>query len=266
MKRSIPVVLAVLLVTSGWGVANAQTKQNVYSNKFVGLSFSVPDGWYVATDNETKDVMPDVARVTGLDDPSAKAVLAQLPGMVLLLVSERPFTSEVQSVSRNILFMATNARNITTEVRSGADYLDHVARGMREGQPNATVSDIVTQRLGGEEFYRLNVRLPIQGIAVHNVQLACIHNDYIVILNMAAESDNGLTELVRILDNNMRLASVSQAVDNSPEGSSFRKKSSLNISDSSGSSSSERNLLMYIGIILLVLAAFRSMKDLFGKT
>lgn len=248
-----------------WGVANAQTKGNVYSNKFVGLSFSVPEGWYIATDNETKDLMPDAARVIGLDDPSAKSVVAQMPGIVLLMVSERPFSSDVQSANRNIIFVAINAREMKNEVRSGADYLGHVARGMRESQPSATVSDIITQRLGGEEFHRMNVRLPMQGITVHMSQLARIHNDYIVILNMSADSDNGLTELIEIAANNMRLSAVPQAVDSSPEGTSFRKKSSLNISGSSGSSTSGGNLLKNIGIILMILGAIWFIKSLFGR-
>lgn len=265
MKRSILVVLAVLLVTGGLGVANAQTKGNVYSNKFVGLSFSVPEGWYIATDNETKELMPDAARVMGLDDPGAKSVVAQMPGMVLLMVSERPFTSDVQSANLNIIFVAINAREMKNEVRSGADYLGHVARGMRESQPNATVSDIITQRLGGEEFHRLNVRLPMQGIIVHMSQLARIHNDYIVILNMSADSDNGLTKLIEIAANNMRLSSVPQAVDSSPESKSFRKESSLNISGSSGSSSSRGNLPKNLRIILMILGAIWFIKNLFGK-
>ena len=144
-------------------------------------------------------------------------------------------------------------------------YLGHVARGMRESQPNATVSDIFTQSLGGKAFHRLNVRLPMQGITVHMSQLARIHNDYIVVLNMSADSDNGLTELVEIADKNMHLSSVSQAVDSSPEGVSFRKKSSLNISGSSGSSSSGGNLLRNIGIILMILGAIWFIKNLFGK-
>lgn len=265
MKRSIPVVLAVLLVAGVSGYLNAQTKENVYSNKFVGLKFSVPEGWYIATDNETKELMPDAARVMGLDDPAAKAVVAQMPGIVLLMVSERPFTSDVQSANRNILFVAINAREMKDEVSSGSDYLGHVARGMRESQPSATVSNIITQRLGGEEFHRLNVTLPMQGITVHMSQLARIHNEYIVILNMSADSENGLTELVDIAANNIRLSAVPQSVDSSPEGASFRKKSSLKISGSSGSGSSGGNTLKNIGIILMILGAYWFIKNLFGK-
>jgi len=96
-------------------------------------------------------------------------------------------------------------------------------------------------------------------------QLARIHNDYIVILNMSADSDNGLTELVEIAANNMRLSAVPKAVDSSPEGASFRKKSSLNISGSSGSSSSGGNLLKNLGTILMIIGAIWFIKSIFGR-
>lgn len=64
--------MAVLLVSGISGYLNAQTKENLYSNNFVGLKVLVPEGWYIATANETKNIMPDAARVMGLDDPAAK--------------------------------------------------------------------------------------------------------------------------------------------------------------------------------------------------
>jgi len=244
MKRSILVVLAVLLVAGSWSIANAETKGNVYSNKFLGLSFPVPEGWYVATDSETKTLMPDAARVMGLDDPVAKATVAQMPGKVLLMVSERPFNSDVQSANRNIIFVAINAREMKNVVSSGADYLGHVARGMREKQPSAAVSDIVTQRLGGEEFHRLNVSFPMQGITVYMSQLARVHNDYLVILNMSADSEGNLTGLVQVADN-LRLSGVSQAVDSSAEGKSFRDATTIKVKKPGW------NLLQLGGVILI---------------
>lgn len=264
MKRSILVVLAILFVAGVSGIANSETKENVYSNKFVGLSFSVPEGWYIATDYETKKLLPDAARVMGLgDDPIAKATVAQMPGKVLLMVSERPFNSDAQNANRNIIFVAINAREIKNEVGSGADYLDHVARGMKENQPSATVSDIITQRLGGEEFHRLNVSIPMQGITVHMCQLARVNNDYLVILNISADSETSLTELVQVTNHNMRLSSVHQAMDSSPEGQSFRKQSSLNLSGSSGGRSSGGNLLKNLGLILMALGTIWFIKNLF---
>ena len=44
MKRSMRVVSVVLLVAGVSGIANAEVKEDVYSNKFVRLSFLVPQG------------------------------------------------------------------------------------------------------------------------------------------------------------------------------------------------------------------------------
>ncbi len=73
MKRLFLILFTVLVVVGASGVVSAQAKGNVYSNKFVGLDFSLPEDWYVATDNETKELMPDAARVMGLDSPTAKS-------------------------------------------------------------------------------------------------------------------------------------------------------------------------------------------------
>lgn len=248
-----------------WGETNSQTKLNVYSNKFVGLSFSVPASWYIATDEETKDLMPDASKVMGLDDMDAKQIMAQMPGLVLVMVSEHPYSSDDQSVNRNIIFTAVNARDIKNEIRSGEDYLGLVAKGIRESQPSSTVSDIIIQHLGGEEFHRMDISLPMQDMTAHLSQLARIHNDYILILNITAGSDNDLRQLVEIVDSNLQLSSVPEVVDSSPEGTSFRKKSTLNISGSTSRGSSVGNLIKNIGIILIILGALGFLKNLFVK-
>jgi len=249
MKRSILVVVAVLLVAGVSGIADAETKGNIYTNKFVGLSFPVPEGWYIATDNETKELMPEAARVMGLDDPVARATVAQMPGKVLLMVSEAPLKSDVQTANRNIIFAVINAREIKKEVGSGAEYLRHVARGMSDKQPAAGVSDITTQHLGGVEFHRLNMSIPMQGMTVHMCQLARLHNDYILILNFSADTDASLAGLLQVADN-LRLSAPSQALDTSKEGKLFRDATTIKVKKSGW------NLLQLGGVILIGIGLF----------
>ena len=265
MKQSILSILAFLVVAGISGIANGETEGNVYSNKFVGLNFAVPEDWYIATDNETKEIMPDAARIMGLDAPAVKAVVAQMPGKVLLIVSERPFSSDVQSANRSISFVAMNARNIKNEVGSGGDFLALAAQGMRKTQPTAAISDIVTQRLGGEEFHRFNVSIPMQGITAHTCQLARIHNDYLLILTIAADRESNLTGLVQVVNNNMRLSSVFWAVDSSPEGQFFRQQSSINLSGSSGQRSSVGKFLKTFGTLLMIFGAYVFIRNLLAR-
>ncbi len=233
-----------------------------YFNKYIGLSFYVPERWYIAAENEAIELMPDAARAVGLDDPVAKETVAQMPGKVLLITSLWPLSSDGNDANPNIIIAAINARDIAEEVDSGADYLKLVAKGMNESQQFSAVSDVTTQSLGDEEFYCLNAMLIMQDTTVHISQLARIHNDYIVILNISASSANDLKKLIRIADNNLSLSTVSSELDDSPEGILFREKSSLKMPDSSAGSSSGGNLLQTLGLILMIGGGLLFLKNL----
>ncbi len=258
MKRAM-LILSVWFVGCMSGVATAETSGNVYSNRYVGLSFPVPTSWYVATDSETMLGMQDGARVMGLDNPATSATIAQMQGKVLLMVSERPFDSTVQAANRNTVIVAISVRDIKSEIGSGADYLRHVARGLRESQPSATVSDITMQTLGGEQFHRLTVALPMQGITAHMAQLARVHNDYLVVLNITADSESGLAGLIQLADS-LRLSPVSSTVDKSVEGEAFRKQASLQLPKSSGNP-----FLKNAGLIVMVVGVLIFLQGLFRK-
>jgi hypothetical protein len=264
MTRSILAMLIVFLVTGGWEKANAQSKENVYSNKFIGLTFSVPEAWYVVTDDEVKRAMPDAKRVMGLDDPSVKAIVDQMPGMMLLVVSEHPFSSEIEGGNQNILIAAINFREMKGEISSAKEFLENSAKGVREAQPSAILSDILKQPLGGEDFYRFDVSFQLGGMTIHASQFARICNDYILIVNLTGDSDSekGLNELVKIVDGSMKFHSVSEEVDRSSEGISFRKKSSVKIGGSSGGGSSSGETLRIGGGLLIAFGIFLVLKSI----
>ena len=241
------------------GVGAAEAAGNVFSNRYVGVSFPVPAGWYVATDRETMQGLQEGGQVMGLDNPALKATMAQMPGKVLLMVSERPFDSAVQTANRNLLIAAISIRNIKNDLSSGADYLNHVARGMRESQRSATVSEITSEQLGGHPFHRLNVVVPIQGITAHMTQLAGVHNDYLVVLNLTADSNAGLAELLQAADR-IRLSAVSSQIDGSPEGEAFRTRAALKVQASSGNP-----LLKNAGLILMIGGVLFFLQGLFRK-
>ena len=257
MKRTgITTVLAFLAVAGASEIATAEIEEYVYTNEFVGLSLPVPGGWYVASENATNELLPDAARIMGLDDPSAEAAVAQMSGMVLLMASERPLSSDVQDLNENLVLAAINVRPHRDEISSGGDYLSHVAEGLEETLGDAAVSDIITQDLGGELFQRLDVSLQVEDVSVHMCQLARVHNDYLVILNLSAETEARLSRLVRVADN-IQLRGVTEAVDSSPEGQLFREQASLDLSGSSGGS-----LLRKLGILLMVIGVL----SLIGKS
>lgn len=248
MKKAMHVLIFLLVGNLSTFAIAGETSEGTYYNKFVGVRFPVPADWYLATDIEVMQGLKEGAEAIGLDSPGAKAVIAQMPGNVLLIISEHPLDGDFQGFNRNMGILAINVRGHEDEVSSGADYLRFVSQGIEESQPDAVISEIDTERLGGEEFYRLDVRLPIEGITTHQRQLARIANDYAVVINMAAEGSGGLEELTQQADR-LHFSPVSQAVDSSAEGQSFRKQATIELSSSSS------NLLEDAGIILMVAGA-----------
>lgn len=255
MKTTFLFVMSLLVLSGNWLAAYSQPGKNLYSNSFVGIEFLIPDGWYIAKESETKEMMQEGLNIMDLDDPITKKLTAQMPGLVLLMLSETPFSDLTEDLNRNISIAAIDASEFGNEVSSGGEYLALVKDGLKETIADISVSDIIVHPLGGEDFYWLYVKMYIDGIVAYMAQIARIHNNYLLILNVTAGAESDLNSLLEITNKNLRLKEVSDIMNNSPEGKSFRKKASLDISGSMGSDWSLGNILKKGGIILLILGA-----------
>src|SRR5262245_23829652 len=87
------VILGLLLICPRLA-STQEIAPRVYSNRFVGLDFSIPIHWYVATDDKTRELIRDAQTVVSLDHPAAQRITSNLPGKVLLIVSENPLPLE----------------------------------------------------------------------------------------------------------------------------------------------------------------------------
>ncbi len=226
-------VVALTAVHAGCAPASKITgeiRENVYHNKYVGLRFPLPQGWSLAADAQVTQLFreggQEVVHVMGLDRPEVRRAVSRMPGYLLFAVSQRPFDSDVQELNSNLLLAAISVRGHRDEVGSGADYLRLVRAGLRESQSVTTISDITPQRLGGEEFHRLDACLAVGGITAYQRQLAYIANDYLVIVNVTAGSAAGRDELTRVADA-LRFSPVTAAVDGSTEGRAFRRQAGI---------------------------------------
>ncbi len=249
MKKTIPVQTCLLALVFSAFVLGVQSSQGSFFYQYVGLRFPAPTGWYLATDLEVAQGLQEGAQIMGLDSPEAQAVVEQMPGKVLLMLSEHSPDSDFEGFNRNIIAVAIDVRGHNDELASGADYLKGVSQMMEESLLNTVISEISIQRLGGEDFHKLEVRIPMEDMTVQQWQLARIHNDYLVMLTLSAESSSGIEELSQLADG-LRLSEVSQEVDSSAEGQSFRNQAAIVLPPASGG-----NLLRTGGIILMILGA-----------
>ena len=153
MKKPIPVqtcLLALALSTFALGV---QISPGSFSYQYVGLRFPAPTGRYLATDSEVSQGLQEGAQIVGLDSPQIQAVVEQMPGKVLVWVSEQPPGSDFEGINRNILVAAIDVRGHRDEFASEADFLEAGSQVMKESLPEAEISEISVQRLGGEDFH-----------------------------------------------------------------------------------------------------------------
>lgn len=240
---------------SALATGDSQVEAGIYTNMFVGIRFLVPPGWHTASHKEIESLVRDGVNALGPGDSTVTAVGSQIPGKILLMLAEKPFTSDVQAPNPNIVLAVINSRDMKNEVRSGADYLRHVARGMSEAQPGAAVSEITTCTLGGLVFHRLDVGFPVQDTTVRICQMARVHNDYLVILNLSAYEEANLTDLLQVADG-LHLSAVTQEVDNGTAGKSFRAASTLRVRQTGW------NLLQLAGVLVIGLAILRFSRPL----
>ena len=260
MKKTIPVQTCLLALALSAFVLGVQSSQGSFFYQYVGLRFPAPTGWYLATDLEVAQGLQEGAQIMGLDSPEAQAVVEQMPGKVLLMLSEHPPDSDFEGFNRNILVAAIDVRGHEDELSTAPDFLAGVSQMMEESLPDVVISEISIQRLGGEDFPKLEIQIPMEDITIHQWQLARIHNDYLIMLTVSAESSSGMEELSQLADG-LRFSEVSQELDSSAEGQSFREQAAIVLPGSSGGT-----LLRTVGIILMVLGVIWFITSLGGST
>lgn len=256
--------IAFLVAASVFGfAATGEIADNTYNNKFVGLRFPVPTGWYAATDAHVTQGIKEGARLVGLDSTRAGDIIKQMPGKVLLIVSKEPLDKDLSALNRNMIVAAIDVRGHKDEIGSVNDYMVLVSKRLRKQFPNAVVSDFTLEEPGNEMCLKLDVRPPTQGTTPYQRYMAYMRNDYLVILNLTAESSSGLEELASQA-NTFASYDVSKEVDGSPEGQSFRRQATFALpSPPSGNHSLKP--LKTIGIILMVGGAVWMLRNLFRR-
>jgi hypothetical protein len=218
----------LLLINSVNG--NAEIVGKDYINKYVGLTFTIPEGWSIKSESQINNLFPGVEESMNIDAPVEQETSSQILGKILLWVSYGPFYSDTQTES--IIMIAINVRNLKDSVTSGADYINYSMEGFRQSMPITKISGIETISLGGMDFSGYRARVTMRE-DIYLAQLAIVKNDYIIALNISSKSESGLEKLIQYLNHNLQLSSVTSEVDDSAEGKSFRKQTTLNVSNSS---------------------------------
>jgi hypothetical protein len=251
--------LFLLILFSALSVS-FQSESYTYSNPYVGLSFVIPVNWHVLSENDAINY-----RNSG---KSLSPSYSEGSGLLLLATSENKEKAKHSEANRNINIFAFNARKSSKELTSGEEFLKSSEEEFRQSTPNISASPINDYKFGAEDFKRLY--LTNNNSKLYMVQLAKIHNDYLIVFTLSANSNEILNDLLKSCDKNLKLFSVSYEVDSSEEGIVLRKKATLVKQQSSFSlksltSTTQGKLVVIVLFFAIINGLFKGLKQLFPR-
>ena len=186
MKIFAPVFVALLLVVSCKnyiGIPDnfdyGKIENNVYVNEFFGMKMPLNEGWtYMEKD------FVDSLRAEGLKDMVGdnkeleKTISAADIKTANLLSILHADTTVFQLYNPNISMIAENLK-LALQVKNGKDYLEAAKSFMESsGVAFQFVGEIREYKIGGKEFYTMEVINTVQGVPIHQDFYAAVMNGF----------------------------------------------------------------------------------------
>jgi hypothetical protein len=176
--------------------------ENTYVNAQFALTVTAPEGWFVADSELTQGVM-DAGKdlMTADTDARTKAMIeASLKrSRNIFAFMQHPPGAPVDS-NASIMAVAENA-SFTPGIKTGRDYFFHMKKLMEQTSAAAeVVGEYKSRKIGGQSFDRMDLKMTVMGQPVLQRVYAARHDEWVVILIQAYQTDEQLAELDKVLD------------------------------------------------------------------
>ena len=122
-----------------------------YTNSYFGLELNVPEGWYVASEEEKADLMQASQEVIAEnnEDLAKKIDLSEEKVLYLLFASKYPLNH--QGLNPNVMCMAENLGLLgIVSLKTGKDYLTASKTTIEQSGMPCAFGEISTEKLGGK--------------------------------------------------------------------------------------------------------------------
>jgi hypothetical protein len=200
----VPVVMVMLLLCGCQKQAEIDfgtVNNSVYQNKYFGLSMTFPQDWSIQNLDEQRRLEAAGGQALYGDDPNKKAVLiaSELRIVNMFAVFKHAVGSPVPS-NPNLISMAENVRGFP-EVKTGADYLNHVKQQLASGQLEVSFpKDVYDGQLGGKDFAVLEAFMTVGGKTVRQKFYSSVMKGYALCFILSFNTDDEEASLQKILD------------------------------------------------------------------
>ena len=210
-KKSLPIAVVILLIAvasvSGCNKTNSNPREipkdfdygtwagTTYRNDFFGFFITVPEGWYIAGNDEMKTLNQEGYSLIedALDRSEVEKIvrIAEITTANLLMVSPH---SEEQAIEQevsnpNIVLSAENIGASGTQT-DRAEYVSLFRQSLTKAIPGVVFKSKTNKTIGGQEFTSLQAQFSTQGILVSQEYLFCIKNGFAVTFILTTLDDS----------------------------------------------------------------------------
>lgn len=156
-----------------------ELKDNVYTNDYFGMKVSIPEGWTLLDQETMKELVKEGNEVIAGDDESKAKQLELAEEKVLNFFMAFKYPMTVQTfINPNVICNAEKV-SLLQGVKSGEDYISIVKKSLEEVKEIPyEFEEISTEKLGGKDFYSMNIKLVTPDITVHQKYFSRVEEGY----------------------------------------------------------------------------------------
>jgi len=204
------VVLALIAAMAGCTPAKPVSTGSFngpnYTNDFFNLSFTIPDGWAVATKEQMAQAFNVGAElITGTDTATGQKLdLAKQKALYLAFVSKLPygdpsgFNSNINVLCENLGF--TGSLLASTSKAYAELAMANIKSSTKDSGMTYAFGDIAVKQMGGAEFAVFDATLTYNGMEIKQRVYCTLKNKYAILFSLTWMDDTDLASLQTIVD------------------------------------------------------------------
>ncbi len=163
---------------------------NVYRNKTLGLSYKIPEGWVLRTDemNEREEVNSETASTSTASSPEAQ---------VLLATFSRPPAARGEDINSSVL-IAAESQAAYPGLKEAVQYLGPLGE-VAKAQGFAADDEPSDLDIGSKTLIRADYHKDVGKRVMHQSTLAMLSHGYAISITIIGGTDDEVDELIENL-------------------------------------------------------------------
>ncbi|GAL85575.1 conserved hypothetical protein [Sporocytophaga myxococcoides] len=174
---------------------------SIYTNSYFNLKMDIPSSWHVQSKEEVKQIMKSGENLVTGDDEKLKALVkaAEITTANFLTVLKYERGAPVD-FNPSFILMAENISS-SPGIKSGADYLFHTRKFMKQTQLNykLTDEDFKSEVFGGKTFHKMHAEIDYSGVLIQQDYYATIINGFCLSFISSYIDEEQNAELLKII-------------------------------------------------------------------